>query len=297
MAILWIISILSIAVFSATQFLFIELESGANSRSLFRAEQLADRGVAIGSHPEVQRGDPLLIGEINEVESFSARISSEGDRLNLNSLLEQPENDRMVLEELFMRWGLRRDQAEDVLDNLIDWVDNNEESTRLGAERSFYFERGRINHPFNRKFGSLEEVELVNQFGLVIAANPLWRDSFTLLSAGPLDLNEAPAELIAAACECGTVSAEQFVKLRDGFDGQPGTTDDLQFEALEQVTAELNIPEPFKDRVAARISIEDPSRRIIARGRLGRIAVERHVTVQYTGDLTKIMRWTTRRIE
>ncbi len=296
-AILWIIAILTIAVFSATQFLFIELESDSNASSLFRAEQLADRGIALGSHPDIQRGDPLLIEQVSDNESYSARISSEGDRLNLNRLLEHPETDRLVLEELFTTWGLRRDHAVDVVDNLIDWVDIDEDQTNQGAERAFYFEQGRSNHPFNRQFDALEEVEMVNLFDQVMAANPLWKESFTLLSAGPLDVNEAPADLIAAACECGTVAAEGFVGVRNGFDGIPGTQDDLRFETMEMAVDQLGIPEAFEERVLPRIAIEDPARRIISVGRLGRIAVERSVTIQYSADQGEILKWSTRRIE
>ncbi|MEM9282602.1 MAG: hypothetical protein AAGA96_12310 [Verrucomicrobiota bacterium] len=81
MAILWVITILSLLVFSATQLLFVEVEADANANSLFRAEQLSDRGIAIGSHPEIERGDPLLSEEFNDEESYRTRISSEGDRL------------------------------------------------------------------------------------------------------------------------------------------------------------------------------------------------------------------------
>ena len=113
MAILWVIAILSMAVFTATQLLMVSLLNDSNDSSIFRAEQLADRGIAIGSHPDIARGDPLLLREINEVESYQTRISSEGDRLNLNSLLEFPEADRIVLEELFAM--VRGDHHEGVL--------------------------------------------------------------------------------------------------------------------------------------------------------------------------------------
>ncbi len=297
MAILWVIAILSLAVFSATQLMFVDLVADSNVSSIFRAEQLADRGVAVGAHPDIERGDPLLQNGVSDVEFFSVRISSEGDRLNLNRLLESWETDRIVLEDLFVRWGVRRDHAVDVVDNLIDWVDNDDEPTNQGAESVFYFERGRRNQPFNRLFDSLEEVELVNQFDLVAAANPNWKDSFTLLSAGPLDLNEAPAGLIAVACECGMVAAEQFTDIRDGYDGETGTDDDLRFETIEQALTALAIPEPLAATIAPRVTIQDPTRRIISIGRFGAIAVERTVTVQYTGAQGEILRWTTRRIE
>lgn len=296
-AILWIVSILSLAVFSATQFLFIELESESNASSLFRAELLADRGIAIASQPGVKKGDPILAQSLGGGESFAARISSEGDRLNLNELLANAETDRIVLEDLFYQWGLPRDEAVDVVDCLVDWVDEDDEPTMVGAERSYYYSIDRINHPFNRPFESLNEVLLVKDFERVVAVNPRWRESFTLLSAGPLDLNEAPADLIAAACGCPLETAIKFISVRDGLDGTPGTIDDLRFEEVHSALELLGVPAGFIEDVSSRVSVEDPSRRILSVGRVGAISVERSVTVQYTGDRGTIVSWTTRRIE
>lgn len=296
-AILWIVAILSLAVFSATQFLFIELESEANASALFQAELLADRGVAIASNQSVEKGDPVLSASFGNGHGFSARISSEGDRLNLNHLLENAEADRIVLEELFYQWGLRTDEAVDVVDSLLDWVDADDEPTGTGAERNFYLSQERLNHPFNRPFDSLKEVLLVKDFHLVVAANPRWRESFTLLSAGPLDLNEAPPDLIAAACQCPLEAARELVSIRDGLDGAPGTVDDLKFEDAQAALDLLAVPAGGAEDVAARVSVDDPSRRIRSVGRAGSLSVERSVTVQYTGGRGTIVSFTTRRIE
>ena len=296
-AILWIVAILSLAVFSATQFLFIELESEANASAAFQAELLADRGIAIASNPSVKKGDPVLRQSIGGGKSFAARITSEGDRLNINSLLENAEADRIVLEELFYQWGLRSDQAVDVVDNLIDWIDADDLPTNVGAERSFYLSQERPNHPFNRSFESLNEVLLVKDFQLVVAANPRWRESFTLLSGGPLDLNEAPPDLISVACQCPLEAARDLVSIRDGLDATPGTIDDLKFEDVQSVLDLLGTPGDATESIAPRLSVEDPSRRIRSVGRMGSISVERSVTVQYTGDRGTVVSITTRRIE
>ncbi len=295
-AILWIIAILSMAIFSATQFLFVELESESNATSLFQAELFADRGIALASHAAMKKGDPLLTQSM-QGGSFAARISSEGDRLNLNHLLENAEADRIVLEELFYQWGLRTDEAVDVVDALIDWVDEDDDNTNKGAERPYYYGLDRINHPFNRPFKNLNEVLLVRDFALVVAANPSWREAFTLLSDGPLDINEAPPELISAACQCPLEAARKLVSIRDGIDATPGTLDDLRFDDVESALELLAIPQGFIEEISARISTEDASRRILSVGRYGSISVERTVTVQYTGDRGSVVDWSTRRIE
>lgn len=296
-AILWVVGILSIAVFSATQFMFVDLEAESNSTSMFRAEQMADRGIAVAAHPNVKRGDPVLRQNFPSAEGFFSRVSSEGERLNLNTLLESPEENRMVLEELFSRWGLRYDEATDVVDNLIDWVDDDNLPTNLGAEQSYYLNLDRPHHPFNRPFDALSEVEMVNQFERVMAVKPDWKDSFTLLSSGELDLNEASAELIAVTCEVGMAQAELFVEIRNGLDQIPGTDDDQPFESVESALEILGIPPGFEERIEGRVSIEDSVKRIISVGRSGGVTVERIATVQYTGETGEILQWSTRRIE
>jgi len=296
-AILWVVAILSLAVFSATQFLFVELESEANASAIFQAELLADRGVAIASHPQAKKGDPYLSETVPNLGSFTARISSEGDRLNLNTLLENAEADRIVLEELFYQWGLRSDEAKKVVNNLIDWTDEDDLPTDSGAERSHYLSEERSNHPFNRPFNNLNEVLLVKDFQLVVAANPGWRSAFTLLSSGPLDLNEAPPELISAACQCPLEMARRVVSTRDGFDQIPGTVDDLRFQSTDEALTLLGIPQGAMEAITSRVSTEDPARRVISLGRAGSISVERSVTVQYTGERGQILSWATRRVQ
>ncbi len=279
LAVLWIVAILSMMVFTASHFLLAELEAESRSAAIFRAEQLADRGVALASHQQVEKGDPILIQQFGPQEEFSARISSEGSRLNLNALLAKPDTERVVLEDLFREWGLRTDEAIDVVDSLIDWVDPDNVSTGDGAEVSYYLRRDRRNQPFNRAFASLEEVVLVKDFDLVTSVNPDWRSSFTILSSGKLDLNEAPALLIAVTCQCGLENARLFTVSRDGFDQIPGTDDDLVFGSVEEAMAALVPPAEDLSLILERVTVNDPVRHIQAWGRFGDTEVLRIVTL------------------
>jgi len=296
-AILWVIAILSIAVFSATQFLFVGVESESNADALFRAEALAERGIALAAHPQVERGDPVLVQIFNETESFDARISSEGDRLNLNSLLANSARDRIVLEELFYQWGLRRDEAVDLVDNLVDWIDEDDLPTGVGAERGVYLSVDRFNHPFNRPFADLEEALLVKDFGKLARLNPDWMDSFTLLSQGPLDLNEASPELIAVTCQCSSEAARLFVQTRNGLDEKAGTDDDLRFREIEEALALIGLQAGVAEAVFSRVSVTDPGRRLISVGRYGSLKVECSVTLSAKNESGRILQWITRRIE
>jgi len=296
MVVLWVVALLSIAIFSTSQLLFVELESQANSSAIFNAEQLADRGLALAAHPQVENGDPLLQQEVSEYESFSARIGSEGALINLNFFLAVPER-RIVLEELFFQWGLRGEEAAKVVDSLIDWVDSDNDSTNSGAEQSYYLSQEKLNQPYNRRFATLDEVPLVADFKLLTSIKPDWKNFFTLLSGGPLDLSDSSPDLISAVCECPLETARQLVSTRDGTDGLPGTIDDVPLESVEVALTLLQIPQGSLETIQPRVTLNDPVRRIISVGQVGAIAVERSVTIRYTGDQGKILQWKTRRID
>ena len=79
---------------------------------------------------------------------------------------------------------------------------------------------GRINQPFNRPFYDIKEVRLVRGMDMVEAVRPDWQQWFTVWSGGALDLNEASAELIAAAAECSVEQAGIIPQTVSGVDGQ-----------------------------------------------------------------------------
>ncbi|MDF1814844.1 MAG: type II secretion system protein GspK [Verrucomicrobiales bacterium] len=265
------IAILSIAVFTTLQFLLFEV-SHTNSRSaIFRAEQLAHNVAAIAMNPKVEPHDPLLTGG-NAAGSYSAVILSEGSKLAINQFATVPR--RKVLENLFENWGMDGNEAKDLVDQLIDWVDADSRATGNGRERPFYLARGKPDLPFNRPFVDLDELTLVESYPKLARIKPDWRSFFTLRSSGKLDLSSAPAELIAAVIGCSPTTAEHFVETRSGSDGVALTEDDLSFESVDEALDLLMTYGPDREAILPLCSIDDPVKRIVAVGTVGDIAVE-----------------------
>jgi len=79
---------------------------------------------------------------------------------------------------------------------------------------------------------------------LLEKARPNWQDSFTLWSSGPLNVNEAPAQLIAAVFSLDPQRVAFFTKTRDGRDGIAGTADDVPVSNLTTFQAELGHRRP-----------------------------------------------------
>ena len=261
MAVLWLIAILSMACMATLRVISFDMELASAKVHGSRARQVAEMGIAIGSNPVVKRTDPLLRHNNGETgESFEVRITSEGGRFNLNALILQ--DDRALLKSMFIGWGIELDAAQEITDALADWVDADDDEQLNGAEKKYYAAEGRINQPFNRPFYDVNEASLVRGMDLVEAVRPDWRNWFTIWSGGPLDLNEASAELIAAAAEISVEQANIIPETVRGTDGERDTLDDAPFKDTASALDLLGIDLNGRPDLAKRFTVNDTTTRI-----------------------------------
>lgn len=265
MAVLWLIAILAMACMATLRVISFDMELVSAKVHGSRARQVAEMGIAIGSNPAVKRTDPLLRRMDEAIgEGFEVQILSEGGRFNINSLILQ--QDKELLKSMFINWGLELDVAQEIADALADWVDSDDDEQLNGAEVKYYEAEGRINQPFNRPFYDLSEVSLVRGMDLVEAVRPDWRDWFTIWSSGGLDLNEAPAELIAAAADIEPDQAEIIPETVRGIDGLRDTTDDVPFQNVAAALDLLGIDAEGRPEVVRRFTVNDATTRIESTG-------------------------------
>jgi type II secretory pathway component PulK len=261
MAVLWLIAILAMACMTALRVISFDMELATAKIHGSRARQIAEMGIAVGSNPAVKRSDPILRQLDGEAgEGFEVRVISEGGRFNINAILLQ--DDKTLLREMFSNWGLDLEESQAVADALGDWVDADDNVALNGAEVKEYEAAGRVNQPFNRPFYDLSEVRLVRGMDLVEAVRPDWRDWFTIWSGGALDLNEAPAELIAAAAECPVEQAEIIPETVCGTDGLRDTEDDVPFQNAAAALDLLGVEVNGRPDLARRFTVNDPTTRI-----------------------------------
>jgi hypothetical protein len=222
-------------------------------------------GIAIGSNPVVKRSDPLL-KQFNEEtgEGFDVRVISEGGRFNINAIILR--EDKELFRTMFIDWGLDLDTAQAIADALADWIDADDEVSLNGAEVDWYEEQGRLNQPFNRPFYHIDEVALVRGMNLVEAVKPDWRDWFTIWSAGALDINEARAELIAAAADVSLEQATIIPETVAGPDGIRDTTDDVPFQDVNAALALLGVDASIRPDIVQRFNVNDTTTRIESTG-------------------------------
>jgi general secretion pathway protein K len=261
LAVIWLIAILALATMTALRVISFDMEIASAKIHGSRARHVAEMGIALGCNPAVKRSDPILRQFNAEAgEGFEARVISEGSRFNINAILLR--DDTALLRSIFIEWGLELDDAQAVTDALMDWIDGNDEVLLNGAEIKEYEELGRINQPFNRPFYDLAEMRLVLGMDLVEAARPDWREWFTIWSGGTLDLNDAPAELIAAAAEVRIEEAEIIPETVRGTDGVRDTEDDVPFQNAAAALDLLGIDLNGRPDIARRFTVNDATTRI-----------------------------------
>ncbi|MEI6819483.1 MAG: hypothetical protein WCL19_07750 [Verrucomicrobiota bacterium] len=239
MAVLWLIAILAMACMATLRVISFDMEIATAKIHGSRARQVAEMGIAVGSNPAVKRSDPLLHRQGSEgAERYDATVTSEDGRFNINYLVQ---NDKPLLLSIFVGWGLQPNDALKVIDALSDWIDADDDESLNGAEKKYYEAEGRINQPFNRPFYHLDEARLVHGMDQIEALRPDWRNWFSVWSSGKLDLNEASAELIAAAAEVPVEQAQIIPQNVRGEDDQRDTIDDMPFRDPSAAIALLGV--------------------------------------------------------
>ncbi|HUF62809.1 MAG TPA: hypothetical protein VMN36_12095 [Verrucomicrobiales bacterium] len=233
----WLLAVLTMAIFTSLQLVSSDVEMIASQKHEFRASQLCEMGIALAANPQVERYDPLLTQyDASAAEGFRAVIRGEGGRLGINQVLQRGEEGRLLLEAMFVNWGLERAMADEIISCLIDWTDGDDLVTVGGAELDWYEEQGFFGYPFNRPFYDVEEMALVRGMELVSQVRPDWRDFFTLYGSGRIDLAEASYDLLVSV-GVNPSDAENLVRERMGADEIELTEDDVQFGSVEEAMA------------------------------------------------------------
>lgn len=285
---LWALFLLSAAVLTWARWIDRNLEAAHEANLALEARALARSGVTLALHPTVSAGSPLLKAETGYERSYEATLKGEGGKLNLGYLItgEDPTRIAILRDYLALR-GLDLQERERFIDCLLDWTDPNN-VRRLNGQ-----EEGPDYQPTNRPLSSLEEIPLIAGSEALLSRHPDWEDDFTLLSQGPLDLEAAPAELIALIPGIGQERAEQFVRHRQGGDGIDHTDDDAVFADIGQVIAALGLTQEQFNAIRHLVAYHDPTVRVKSTGLAGKVHRQVEVVARRVeGRPPEILLWT-----
>ena len=258
--VLWALLLLGMAVFGVVEIVELSVEHTSHEELTLDARGLALSGLALGLNPQLQKDDPLLTQKTADGNNFKVTISSEGARLNLNYVLLTKH--REILVNLFTQWGLQIAQADHVADCLYDWITPGDQRSLDGAKAADYAQANLPQRPTYKPFDSFDEVHQVMGVDLLDKVKANWQDSFTLWSGGPLNVNEAAPELIAAVFGIDPKRVIPYTDARNGRDGIPGTSDDVPIAGASNLQSGLGISALAMQTLGGEVSFRDPNRRV-----------------------------------
>ncbi len=258
--VLWALLLLGMAVFGVAELVGLSIDHTSYGERAIDARGLALSGLAFGLNPQLMKDDPILAQTSGPGRSFKATFGSEGARLNLNYVLLS--KNQQILINLFTRWGLQVEQATHVADCMYDWITPGDLKSLDGAKAQDYVNANLPQVPTYQPFDSFDEVALVMDFALVEKVRPNWQDSFTLWSQGPLNVNEATPDLIAAVFSLDPDRVAMWTSARNGRDGIAGTADDVPVNSLTTFASELGITQTQTTQLGNQVDFADNNRRV-----------------------------------
>lgn len=281
--------LLTLVVFELARRVNDELVLSARDNRLLEAKALAFTGLQIALHPLTSVRTDALHRATDAAHRYDARIVGEGGRLNLNWLLAGEDQRKLALLKSYLEnRGLNFQEREILIDCLLDWVEQGN-TTHLNGTKT-----GLDGHPApGRPMKDLSEVRRVS------GSTPLtrqtgWDDDFTLISKGPIDVQWASEDVIAALPGVGQSRARQFVKHRRGPDKLDGTKDDVIFADSEnpQVIPQLLglSPDVFQS-IQDLVTTNDTTVRIISVGQARDVSHAFEVVVRKEGVQPQILSW------
>lgn len=282
---LWALFVLSAMVISWAFDINSRLTLNGNSTRVLEAEAMACSGGEIALHPAVLPGAAILRGGASATQTYEARITGEGGRLNLNWAMAGENPARLELLRKYLETkGVDLNERDRMIDCLLDWVDPDALVRLNGAEADGDY------RPSNTLLTRIDDLKRVRGWEDFVAV-PEWDAGLTVNSTGPVDLAWAPRELLMSLPGLTEPLVEQFLTQRAGLDGIDGTEDDAPFKSLDEVRVALGFsPEQFK-QLAGLVGFRDQVMRIVSVGKSGDITRVVQMVIRKGGNVPQLITW------
>ena len=207
---LWALFLLSAMIISWALDIDSHLTLSGQANRILEAEAMACSGAEVALHPSVKPGSPNLSRRVTERESYEARITGEGGRLNLNWIVAGEDPARLeILRKYLEQKGVDLNERERMIDCLLDWVDPDNLVRLNGAEDSEDY------HPANTLLTRIDQLKNVKGW-LEFTSAPGWDNDLTLNSNGPIDLTWASRDVLLALPGMTEALVDNFLQTRRG---------------------------------------------------------------------------------
>lgn len=286
LVVMWALILLSMAVIAWAKFVQQGIALYGEANLGLDARALALSGVAVGLHPLVSRGTPILERRFDEDRGYSVKMVSEGGKLNIKRWFDG-EDPRKI--DLFKRWleqrGMELQEREVFVDSLLDYIDPDTNYRLNGVE-----ERGDYRAA-NRELESLDEIARIPGSEPLVNT-PGWKESLTLYSQGNIDLLSAEPDILRLIPGFDDTRIQLLLNLRRGKDGIEGTADDPQIQSIDQLLKQyLGFNQLQIKSLSGMVMINDKTMRITSTGQVGEVIRQVEVIARKPGGNPQIISW------
>ena len=232
--VLWVMTILTVTALSfslmtrAETYGTLAFKDGMEKQ--FLAEAGVERGIAelfyrsanidrtvIPDGEEVWKTDGTAYSGRMGNGAYAVRLFGESGKISLNGLADVS---GIVVKNLLIRLGSSPEDADTIVDSILDWKDADNLHRLNGAENDYYLS---LPHPYNARnadFESLEELLLVKGITPDILYGKdkkkgLMHFLTMYTRTATINLNTAPEEVLAALPGMSAFMAEQIIQFRN----------------------------------------------------------------------------------
>jgi general secretion pathway protein K len=223
--VLWLIVVLGAVAVSVISVSRSETNIVASIRIRTVARYAAESGVAAvrAQYEQMLREADAPEGEIGIFPRLSERLARSGVQAlgsaryqvviaDLNARVDLNRSDRAVLLGLFQQF-VGDGEAEELVEALRDWKDEDDVASPLGGEAAEYLQDGSPFTPPNRPLLRLDELTRIRGFTDSIAAE--LAPYVTVYGDGYVNANSAPFPVLAAVPALGVTGAELLIQRRE----------------------------------------------------------------------------------
>ena len=244
-------------------------------------------------HSAVKPGSTALRGSFPPNQSFEARITGEGGRLNLNLLLpggNPSEPNKELLRKYLEVKGVDLNERDRMIDCLLDWVDPDNLVRLNGAEDEPGYK------PTNGPLKTLDELKRVKGWE-EFTSRPDWDADFTMNSNSPqIDINWASRDVLLALPGFTEPLADRFLQLRRGPDDIEGTEDDVLFDARDiapngRLAIALGFRQNEFNQLAPLVTVGGTVMRVVSTGKSGTVTKTVRIVVNKRGNPPLLLSW------
>ena len=282
---LWALFLLSAMVVSWAIDIDQRLDLNGNASRVLEAQAMAASGGDIAMHPAIKPGSSLLRGGVSRSQTFEARITGEGGRLNINWIVagENPVRLEFLRKYLEIK-GIDLNERDRMIDCLLDWVDPDNLVRLNGAEDEGDY------RPTNTLLARIDDLKRVAGWG-ELTSQPEWESELTVNSTGPLDLMWASRDLLLALPGLSEPVVDQFIQLRSGPDEMQGTDDDPEFKTLDDLRVALGFTTEQYKAIGPLVGFKDQVVRVVSVGKSGDVTRVVQMVIRKAGSVPQLITW------